>query len=479
MRRVRVAVRDPRRYLSRPSRAGIWVLLVGAVGAAVALGSGSGGGNAASVTATSARPAGLVPATAPPGALSSSWYCAGATGPGGSAPASMVLGTVGSREVRGEVTVVSTGGPARTEAVDLAPRSMLTVPESALASGPYVAATAVLYGGQVAAWQILSGPAGPETLACSSSGSKQWYEASGSTAGSDQIELALYNPFAADAVADLSFATTHGEAQPGDFQGIVVPARRLVVVSVGQHVQQQPAVATLVSARFGQLVVDQLSASGTGQGATATVTLGVAGTARRWYFPAGQSTGSAGSYRILNPSGRVARVKVSMSLASGTVAPFGLTVPGVSTASLATSGRAFPPSGVVYSVSVNATNGAGVVAERTEAASPGVLTSSLLGAPRTARTWLLTSAPASRLVLQNPGAARAVASVASVSGGRTRLLAGLARVEVPANRATTISLPSASRGVIVVQATRGLVVEGVTSASGRALPTMAVVGSSS
>jgi hypothetical protein len=392
----------------------------------------------------------------------------------------MVLGNVGSREVRGEVTVVSTEGPARTEAVDVAPRSALTVPESALASGPYVAATAVLYGGQVAAWQIFSGSAGPETVACSSSGSKQWYEASGSTAGSDQIELALYNPFAADAVADLSFATTHGEARPGDFQGIVVPARQLVVVTVAQHVQQQLAVATMVSARFGQLVVDQLSANGTGHEATTTVTLGVAGTARHWYFPAGQSTaGSTSSYRILNASDGVARVRVSMSLASGTVAPFGLTVPGVSAASLATSGRARLAPGVAYSVSVHAANRAGVVAERTEAASSGMLTSSVLGSPGTARTWLLTTGAASSLVLQNPGAAGAVASVESVAGGRTRLLSGLARVKVPATRATTISLPSTSRGVIVVQATRGLVVEGVTSASGRALPTIAVVGSSS
>jgi hypothetical protein len=391
----------------------------------------------------------------------------------------MVLGNVGPREVRGEVTVVSSGGPARTEAVDVAPRSTLSVPESALASGDYVAATAVLYGGQVAVWQVLSGSAGPATVACSSSGSKQWYEASGSTAGSDQIELALYNPFAADAVADLSFATTRGEAQPGDFQGIVVPARQLVMVTVGQHVQQQPAVATMVSARFGQLVVDQLSTSGTGQAATTTVTPGVAGTARRWYFPAGQSSaGSAGSYRILNPSGGVARVRVSMSLPSGTVAPFGLTVPGLSTASLATSGRTHLAPGVAYSVSVQATDGAGVVVERTEAAS-GALTSSLLGAPRTARTWLLISAAAGSLVLQNPGAARAVASVASVTGGRTRLLSGLARVEVPATRTTTISLPSTTRGVIVVRATRGLVVEGVTSASGRTLPAIAVAGSSS
>jgi hypothetical protein len=391
----------------------------------------------------------------------------------------MVLGNVGSREVRGEVTVVSTEGPARTLAVDVPPRSTLSVPESALASGSYVAATAVLYGGQVAAWQILSGSAGPATVACSSSGSKQWYEASGSTAGSDEIELALYNPFAADAVADLSFATTHGEAQPGDFQGIVVPARRLVVVTVAQHVQQQAAVATMVSARFGELVVDQLGASGTGHGATTTVTPGVAGTARRWYFPAGQSSaGSASTYRILNPSGGVARVRVSMSPASGTVAPFALTVPGLSTASLARGG-ALLPSGVAYSVSIHATNGAGVVAERTEVASSGVLTSSLLGAARTARTWLLTSAAASSLVLQNPGATRAVASVAIVTGGTTRLLSGLARVEVPATRATTISLPSTARGVIVVQATRGLVVEGVTTVSGRALPTIAVVGSSS
>ena len=423
---------------------------------------------------------GLQPAVAPAGALSSSWYCAGATGPKGAAPATLQLVNLGPKKVRGYVTVVSTTGPASTEMVAVPPRSSLSVPESKGASGSYVAATAVLYGGQVAVWQVLSGSAGTATVACSPTAAKQWYEAAGSTAGDSQIELALYNPLAADAVADLSFATTHGPALPGDFQGIVVPARKLVVVDVGQHVQQQAAVATTVSARFGELVVDQLSTSGSGKGTTVAVTRGAAGTASRWYFPAGQSSaGSANSYQIMNPSNGAADVRVSMTLSSGTVAPFALTVAPLSVSTLATSGLARRPGGVPYSVSIHTANGIGVVAEKTEASSGGRVTSSLVGARQPARTWLVTAPAAGSLVLQDPGPSPARASVARVTGGRVLPVRGLPRVAVRAKHAKTLSVPGSGQEVLLVQASRPLVAERVTSDSGRALPAIALTVPSS
>ncbi|MBO0886087.1 MAG: hypothetical protein J2O38_01735 [Acidimicrobiales bacterium] len=418
---------------------------------------------------------GLQPAVAPAGALSSSWYCAGATGPKGAAPASLLLANLGRRVVRGHVSVVSTGGPASTKTVVVQPRSSLWVPEGSGASGSYVAATAVLYGGQVAVWQVLSGPAGRATVACSPAAAKQWYEASGSTAGDSQVELALYNPLAADAVADLSFATTHGPAQPGDFQGIVVPARRLVVVDVGQHVQQQAAVATTVTARFGELVVDQLSTSGSGKATTVAVTRGVAGTASRWYFPVGQSwAGSASSYQVLNPSSAMADVRVSMRLSSGVVAPFALSVPPLSALTLATGGQRRVPGGIPYSVTINTANGVGVVAERTEASSSGLVTSSLLGAPYSSRTWLVTAPAAGFLVLQDAGRSKAKAGVATLTDGKLRPVPGLGKVAVAAGHARTVSVPGTGQEVIVVQASRPLVAEWVTSDSGRALPAMAV-----
>lgn len=456
-------------------RAGIWLLLAGAVGAAVTLGTGSGGERGPVFASAGEGATGLQPAVAPAGSLSSSWYCAGATGPKGAAPATLLLANLSRTEVRGYVKVVSTTGPASTETVAVPPRSSLSVPESSDASGSYVAATAVLYGGQVAVWQALSGSAGTATVACSPAAAKQWYEASGSTAGDSQVELALYNPLATGAVADLSFATTHGPALPGDFQGIVVPARKMVMVDVGQHVQQQAAVATTVSARFGELVVDQLSTSGPGNGATVEVTPGVAGTASRWYFPAGQSqAGSANSYRILNPSNGAADVRVSMRLSSGTVAPFALTVPPRSASTLATSGQRRLPGGISYSVSIRAASGLGVVAERTETSSSGVVTSRLVGAPHVARTWLVTAPGAGSLVLQDPGRSQATVSVARVTGGKVRPVPGLARVAVAAGHTRTVSVPGSSQGVVLVRASRSLVAEWVTSDSGRALPAIPV-----
>lgn len=463
------------RAMHPPRRAGIWLLLASVAGAAVALGTGSGGGRGSAFAPAGEATTGLQPAVAPAGALSSSWYCAGATGPKGAAPATLLLANMGRREVRGQVTVVSTTGPVRTETVTVPPRSSLSVGESALVSGPYVAATALLYGGQVAAWQVLSGSAGAATVACSPTSARQWYEASGSTTGNNEVELALYNPLAADAVADLSFSTTHGPAQPGDFQGIVVPARRLVVVDVAQHVQQQSAVATTVTARFGELVVDQLSTSTSGRRTNVAVTRGVAGTASRWYFPAGQSSGgAASSYQILNPTNGVVHVRVSMGLSSGTVVPFVLTVPPLSASTFATSGRSRLSTGAPYSVSIRAADRVGVVAERTEDSGSGLLTSGFLGASRAARSWLVTAPGGGSLVLQNPDRSPASASVAPVTGRTVRPLPGLAHVRVPARRTTTVSVPARARGVILVQASRAVVAEWVTTDAGRTLPAIAV-----
>lgn len=467
-----------RAHAAKPHRAGIWAVLIAAVAAAAVLGAGEGGQEQrGSVEATTSA---VPPRVAPAEALSSSWYCAGATDQKGPAPATLVLANVGSKAVRGEVTVVSTKGPEKTQTVSVPPEATLQVPYSQLSSGSYAAATAVLYGGEVAAWQLLSGAAGPTSVPCSPATHTQWYEASGSTAGNNQIELALYNPLAAGAVADLSFATTHGPQQPGDFQGVVIPPRKLVMVDVGLHVQQQPAVATTVIARFGQLVVDQLSTSGTGQGATATLALGATGTTTAWYFPAGQSASGAGSYQILNPGASTARVRLQMNLASGKASPFSLAVPSSSAASFATSGQLRLPEGVAYSVSVR--SGTGVVAARTEATSAGTLMSSLLGAPRAARSWVLLPVDAgsgSQLVLQNPRTAPTTASIASVGGGRTQPLAGLGRVALSGAQAKTIQLKSAGSGVVLVRSSHPLVAEWVTSAAGgRVLPSLGVVGPS-
>jgi hypothetical protein len=471
----------PLTRVGRPNRGGIWVLLVAAAVLAAAFGSGRGSGPDSRARATAGAPAPLAgaPATAPARALSSSWYCAGASGQGGPAPATLVVANLGRKEVGGSVSVVSTKGPARSEPISVAPRSARSVPYSQLAQGPYAAATAVLYGGDVAAWQIFSGSAGPAAAACSPVAAGQWYLASGSTAGSNQIELALYNPLASDAVADLSFATTHGVEQPGDFQGIVVPPRRLVMVDVGQHVQQQQAVATTVTARFGRLVVDQLSTSGTGQGTSAAVALGAAGQARSWYFPAGEPEGGTTSYQVLNPGSSPATVQVQMGLAKGRAAPFTMTVPAGAAASLATANQPRLPPGVAYSVRVQAGRGASVVAERTESSSSGSLASSLIGAPSAARSWVLLAAPGqaggSRLVLQDP-AQPAVAAVSTVAGGRVVPVAGLERIMLTAGRPQALPVPGGRSGVLLVRASRPVVAEWVNSVGSRGLPAMGVVG---
>jgi hypothetical protein len=163
-----------------------------------------------------------------------------------------------------------------------------------------------------------------------------------------------------------------------------------------------------------------------------------------------------------------------MRLSTGTVAPFALTVPALSASTLTTSGQRRLPGGISYSVSIHTANGVGVVAERTETSSGGVVTSRLPGAPQVARTWLVSAPAAGSLVLQDPGRSNANVSVARVTGGKVHPVPGLARVTVAASRTKTVSVPGSSQGLVLVQASRPLVAEWVTTDSGRALPAIAV-----
>jgi hypothetical protein len=49
----------------------------------------------------------------------------------------------------------------------------------------------------------------------------------------------LFNPFPGDAIVDLSFATDQGPSTPPDFQGVVVPARGVKALDVGEHVRRR------------------------------------------------------------------------------------------------------------------------------------------------------------------------------------------------------------------------------------------------
>lgn len=391
-----------------------------------------------------AEEAAQMPTAAPATALSSTWYCVGATGTaGGTSAATVVIANPGGEGLDGGVTVVSVQGRHRSVPVRLPPRSVTEVPLTELARGTAVAAVVDLQAGQAAAELVVGGTGDGEVIPCASAASERWHFADGSTARDASLSLSLFNPFPEDAIADLSFSTDQGRAEPADLQGVVVPSRSLVVKEIGEHVRRRESVASVVSVRSGRLVATQ------GQGRTApgragvSVTLGAPSPGRLWYFPDGMVSASVVErFSLANPGPREAQALLEVSLDQGVAEPFEITVPPWDRVTITFNEESRIPKGVGHATTVRSLNGVPVVATRiVESAGPqGGGRADVMGARRSATQWLFVAGGVGQgldewIVVQNPGDEPAVVSLVGLTGG----------AEVPLERAQEVTVEPGRR----------------------------------
>ena len=383
---------------------------------------------------------GGMPEAAPGSALSSTWYCAGGSGKADSPfLGGITLANPTDHDVEGTITVVPDQGDAKTVPVTVKASASTAVAFADVVPAAYVGALVDLDSGQVAVEHWVGSPAGTSVAPCASRASRDWYFAAGATARDAQLVLSLYNPFPEDAIVDLSFATNEGRAAPAAFQGIVVPAGRVVARDLGEHVRRRDVIATHVRSRAGRLVADQLLVRTAPGEAGVSVRLGAPTTALEWYFPDGYYTdGIAEKYTLFNPSDAEALVDLEVTLDEGAAEPFELTVPphGVVTVTPATEERL--PKGVGRSAVVRVYNNVGVVAERSVTAGPPAPRAGradILGATRTARLWAFAYGAASPVrdqwvSVHNPGALEARVSFTALADGQPLALEGLQDVVV-------------------------------------------------
>lgn len=396
---------------------------------------------------------GPMPVAAPDGALSSTWFCAGATAlaegvEGLVADGRIVVANAGDAPVRGTVTVVPSDGEPRTVPIEVPARGVSALRQREVLSAPYVSALVELDGGAVVVEHEISGPPGFSTAPCASSASDRWYLAEGSTAREDSLRLAIFNPFPEDAIVDLSFATDQGRAVPADFTGIVVKGGRMRIVKVEEHVRRRAHVATTAVARSGRVVVDRLQLRG---GAVKGISLALAAPAPgpRWYFPEGLVTeGVTERYHLYNPTDSEAQVSIELTLEEGAAEPFDLTVPPRDRLTVVANEQERVPRDVAHAATVVSLNDVPVVAERSvTAVAPAARAGAAdtHGAARTARQWVLASGSATEtvdevVVVHNPGATAAEFSVHALVGGQLLPVEGLQGIALPAGKRTTLRL---------------------------------------
>jgi len=434
---------------------------------------------AATRAAGVARASGM-PIAAPPTSLSSTWFCAGATGsPDGVeagdglrlvAAGSVVVANASNRALHGVITVVSSEGQSKTVPLSVGARSRTLVREGDVLAGPYVASLVELDGGDVVVDHQIDGALGFSTAPCASSAGDHWYLADGSTARDDRMLLALYNPFPEDAIVDLSFSTDQGRAVPSDFTGLVVKSGSLRMVNVGDHVRRRNNVAMTAVARSGRLVINRIQVR-TGAAKSLSLALAAPSPGSTWYFPEGLvSSGVTERYQIYNPTSHEADVTVEMTIEKGSAEPFDLTIPPGERITLNANDEERIPRDVGHAATVRSLNGVPVVAERTIlATAPSARTggADTLGARQTARRWVLAAGEASDsldewVVLINPGAKATTVSMRGLAAGQLLALESLQSISVPAGRRVAIRLTDHTKRddlSVLVSATRPIVVE--------------------
>lgn len=386
------------------------------------------------------------PEGANPDALTTSWYCHGGPGTGPLQPAVVVMNP-GDTRAKGTITVYPAGGKPVSKPLDVPPAASRNIPIATFAAGPWVSALVDFDGGGVVVEQQVTGAAGADTSACSPTASTRWYFATGSTAKDAVLSLALFNPFPDDAILDLSFATGEGRREPGDFQGLVVPAESVRLVDVGAHVRRQEVVSTEVKVRIGRVVAgQQLVRTAPGVAGVSTY-LGSPTLGEQWFFPDGLvSPGVVEKYEILNPNDEEARVDILLALEKDDVEPFELTIPAQGRFTLDVGAEGRVPNGVAHAAVAESINGVPVVVQRViQSQPPRAGRADTLGARRPARSWgfSIGSTSATRdqwIVVQNMGERPATVSVTAMADGRRVPVEGLQGVVVEAGRRAAFRL---------------------------------------
>jgi hypothetical protein len=389
------AHREPRRWLV------IVLVLVVVVGGAIVARS-----------TTSSPPSGPPPA---PGSIvsataaeSSAWYCTGqSTASEQIAVGSLDLTNTSTRTVAGTVTSVSDNGAKVATPVSVPARGQ-TVLGTPTTAGSWVSQSVIMTGGGVAVTQFVHGPSGWSQAPCRSDTSRQWYFPSGTTSGSDDIYLALFNPSSTPDVVDLTFVTPSAVVHPISFQGIVLQPGQTQVENVGTYVQDQSSVATTVTTRTGRVVASETQVlSGTPSGLS--LVPGSPRAQRQWSIPESQEVvGGSSSIDIFNPGSTPESVTVRTRLASGPLPAFHDKVPPNASWNLVTSNETRIPksdgSGAGnYATVVEATGGAGVVVGRAVAGPSGSATPQ--AGQSNAIDALSASSPSGLWVVPSPGTA--------------------------------------------------------------------------
>ncbi|MDA8295055.1 MAG: DUF5719 family protein [Actinomycetota bacterium] len=281
-----------------------------------------------------ARPGARAPIRVRPAAValgtdvsSAAWYCPGPLPVGAGAPAAAIeVVNLGGRPVRGEVIVHGEHGLIRTKALAIDVRASVTVPLPDTGKPTEAAATVLVDRSGVGVQEVVAARAStisrlrrPAMASpCLQKAGSTAYLAAGDSRGGDNLDLALYDPGATPAIANVALATAHGAVAPPAFQGVPVGAGSLVVLDVGRALPGASVIGTTVSATGGALATGAELTMVHGEGIQTALTLAAARPARQWSLPATLAgSGTSESLALYDPGKQAASVTLELYGAGG------------------------------------------------------------------------------------------------------------------------------------------------------------------
>jgi hypothetical protein len=370
-----------------------------------------------------------------------------------------------------------------TQPLEVPPRGRVAVRLADVLEAQFASALVELDGGEVVVEHVVRGADDLDAAPCATSPSPTWHVAAGATTRDARERLVLFNPFPDDAVVDITFTTAEGVREPEDYQGFVVPARRVVGVDVGAAVQRHPQVSLTVAARSGRLVVDRLQTfDGSAGPEGLALTPAAPEPAALWYFPDGRKVeGRTDVLTVYNPTDQPAEVDVEVVLDPSSdpavlpiVEPIALSIAPRRFAQVDLAAEERIPAELGFSLVVVNHSGRGVVAERqVRSADPEPRTgyAATLGSPVTSTRWLTavggTGEEESEFIVVVNTSLDSIARVSVVSPAPTRMLVidDLQDIEIQPGGRLRIDLGDhVSRETLplIVTATQPVVVERIT-----------------
>jgi hypothetical protein len=325
------------------------VMVAGAVSAAVLVSEFDVSRDAPASTRRERSPvSALMPLAPPADASATTFYCAAGTGvPDGMADHTVVVVNTGDVPVAARVTLyggdlvgapvdaagddVSDGaapdggapgigvGPTGGELAPVHDLIVLPAGRAAVRLGdlleaPFVAAVVEVEGGPAVVEHEVAGPHGRDAGPCATRAGTDWHLAWGATTREAREVVVVFNPFPSHASIDAVFRVEGGGREPVRFQGVPVPAGRVVALDVGAEVRREHHVAATIRTRRGHVIAERLqSFDGTDGPAGLAVALASPEPATTWAFAAGEvSEAAAPIVAVYNPGEERAEVEVAV-----------------------------------------------------------------------------------------------------------------------------------------------------------------------